>query len=92
MANKISQSYLVIPLFVAMIRIGAISLSKARFKNEKLSMSNMCTSSMNNTCKKKPGKYDLHVIFHLHMFVDTKMDGWMTFNFHPFQQYFSQDG
>jgi hypothetical protein len=39
------------PLFVAMISTGAMSLSKARFKKEKLSMSNMCTSSMNKTCK-----------------------------------------
>lgn len=50
---------LVIPLFVATIRMGAMSLSRARFKNEKHSMSSMCTSSMKrtwrNTC--------LHLIF-----------------------------
>ena len=40
---------LVIPLFVAMIKIGAISLSRALFKNEKLSMSNICTSSTKST-------------------------------------------
>ena len=45
------QSYLVIPLLVATIRIGDISLSKARLRNEKHSISNMCTSSTNNTWK-----------------------------------------
>ena len=43
--------YLVMPLFVAIIKIGAISLSRALFKNEKLSISNIWTSSINNTCK-----------------------------------------
>ena len=41
--------YFVIPRFVAMINIGAISLSKARFKNEKHSISNIWTSSINKT-------------------------------------------
>jgi hypothetical protein len=41
--------YLVIPLFVAIINIGAISLSNARFKNEKHSISNIWTSSINKT-------------------------------------------
>ena len=38
------------PLLVAMMRMGARSLSSARLRKEKHSMSNMCTSSMNNTC------------------------------------------
>lgn len=37
------------PLFVATTRIGDMSFSKALFKNEKHSMSSMCTSSMNKT-------------------------------------------
>ncbi len=41
--------YFVIPRLVAMIKIGAISLSKARFKNEKHSISNIWTSSINKT-------------------------------------------
>ena len=43
------SAYLVIPLLVAIISIGARSLSSARFRNEKHSMSNMCTSSINST-------------------------------------------
>jgi len=39
----------VIPLLVATIIIGAASLSKALFKKEKHSMSNICTSSINKT-------------------------------------------
>lgn len=37
------------PLFVATTSIGDMSFSKALFKNEKHSMSNICTSSMNST-------------------------------------------
>ncbi len=44
------RAHRVIPLLVAMMRIGAMSLSSARFRYEKHSMSNMCTSSMNKTC------------------------------------------
>ena len=36
-----TSTYLVIPLLVAMMRMGAMSLSKARFKNEKHSISSM---------------------------------------------------
>jgi hypothetical protein len=39
------------PLFVAMTRTGARSLSRARLRNEKHSMSSMCTSSINKTCR-----------------------------------------
>lgn len=42
-------SYLVIPLFVAIIRTGAMSLSRARLRNEKHSISSIWTSSTNNT-------------------------------------------
>ncbi len=44
------SAYLVMPLLVAIIRMGAMSLSRARLRNEKHSMSNMCTSSINSTC------------------------------------------
>ena len=40
---------LVIPLLVARITTGAASLSRALFKNEKHSISNMWTSSINKT-------------------------------------------
>ena len=40
------------PLFVAIIKIGDMSLSNARFKNEKHSISNMWTSSINRTFDK----------------------------------------
>ena len=43
--------------YEATINTGAMSSSRARFKNEKHSISNMCTSSMNRTClflKNKP--------------------------------------
>lgn len=43
--------HFVIPLLVAMMRIGAMSDSRARFRNEKHSISSMWTSSMNNTYK-----------------------------------------
>lgn len=36
---------------VAMMRTGAMSLSRARLRKEKLSMSSMWTSSMNSTWK-----------------------------------------
>ena len=40
--NGVSIStYLVMPLLVAMMRMGAMSVSSARFRNEKHSMSNM---------------------------------------------------
>jgi hypothetical protein len=39
----------IITLFVANITIGAVSLSKALFKKEKHSISNICTSSINKT-------------------------------------------
>lgn len=42
-------AYLVIPLLVAIIRTGAISLSSARLRKEKHSISSMCTSSTNST-------------------------------------------
>lgn len=45
--------YLVIPLFVATINTGAMSDSRARLRNEKHSISNMCTSSINRTFKGK---------------------------------------
>ena len=37
------------PLFVANITMGARLLSRALFKNVKLSISSICTSSMNKT-------------------------------------------
>ena len=37
------------PRLVAMMRTGAMSLSRARLRKEKLSMSSMWTSSMNST-------------------------------------------
>ena len=40
-------------LLVAMMRMGAMSLSSARFRKEKHSMSNMCTSSINRTCSRE---------------------------------------
>ena len=40
---------LVIPLFVARITTGAASVYRARFKNEKHSISNIWTSSINST-------------------------------------------
>ena len=43
--------YRVIPLLVAMISTGAMSPSRARLRNEKHSISNMWTSSMNRTCR-----------------------------------------
>ena len=49
-----SQPYLVMPLLVAMIRMGAMSDSSARFRKEKHSISSMCTSSMKRTCKTTP--------------------------------------
>ena len=53
--QNVSQSlYLVIPLLVAIIRIGAMSDSSARFRNEKHSISNMCTSSMKSTYMTTP--------------------------------------
>jgi len=41
--------YRVMPLLVAMMSTGDRSLSSARFRKEKHSMSSMCTSSMNST-------------------------------------------
>lgn len=38
------------PRLVAMMRTGERSLSKARFRKEKHSMSNMWTSSIKRTC------------------------------------------
>ena len=53
--------YLVIPRLVAMINMGAISLSSARLRKEKHSISNMCTSSMNNTYKiSKHNNIEIH--------------------------------
>ena len=43
--------YRVMPLLVAMMRTGERSVSSARFRKEKHSMSSICTSSMNNTCQ-----------------------------------------
>jgi hypothetical protein len=40
---------LVMPLLVARMTTGAASLSSARLRKEKHSMSSMCTSSMNST-------------------------------------------
>lgn len=42
------------PRFVAIMRIGAKSLSNARFRNEKHSISNMWTSSINKTYRHRP--------------------------------------
>lgn len=41
----------VMPRLVAMMRTGAMSLSRARLRKEKLSISSMWTSSMNSTWK-----------------------------------------
>ncbi len=41
--------HLVIPLLVAMMSIGDMSLSRARFRKEKHSTSSMCTSSIKRT-------------------------------------------
>lgn len=41
------------PLLVAIMRTGERSLSRARFKKEKHSMSSICTSSINNTYNQK---------------------------------------
>ena len=49
-SGVLKGGYLVMPLLVAMMRMGAMSLSKARLRKEKHSMSNMCTSSMKSTC------------------------------------------
>ena len=38
------------PLLVAIMRMGAMSPSRARLRKEKHSMSSMCTSSMKSTC------------------------------------------
>lgn len=46
--------YRVMPLFVAIMRTGDKSLSRARFRKEKHSMSSIWTSSINNTWNQKP--------------------------------------
>lgn len=51
--NLCTGPYLVIPLLVAIIRMGAMSDSRALFRKEKHSMSSMCTSSINNTYNRK---------------------------------------
>ena len=48
-SETLKKNYLVIPLLVAIIKIGAMSLSSARLRKEKHSISSMCTSSINNT-------------------------------------------
>lgn len=47
------NTYRVMPLFVATIRTGDRSLSRAPFRKEKHSMSSIWTSSINNTCRHK---------------------------------------
>lgn len=48
------------PLLVAMMRTGDRSLSRARFKKEKHSMSSIWTSSINNTWNHKWGSLMVH--------------------------------
>lgn len=50
---------LVMPLLVAMMRMGAMSPSSARFRKEKHSISSMCTSSMNRTCTQTHTKHTI---------------------------------
>ena len=50
---------LVMPLLVAMMRMGAMSPSSARFRKEKHSISSMCTSSMNSTCTQTHTKHTI---------------------------------
>lgn len=49
----LGKQYRVMPLLVAIMRTGERSLSRARFKKEKHSMSSICTSSINNTYNKR---------------------------------------
>ena len=53
----VSYPYFVIPRFVATMRMGAMSDSRARFRNEKHSMSSMWTSSIKSTCYAKEHLY-----------------------------------
>ena len=47
----------VMPRLVAMMSTGAMSLSRARLRKEKLSMSSMWTSSMNSTWGPSGGRH-----------------------------------
>jgi len=53
----VSHPYFVIPRFVATMSMGAISDSRARFRNEKHSMSSIWTSSIKSTCHTQKNTY-----------------------------------
>lgn len=88
----INLSNLVIPLFVAIIKIGAMSLSKARLRNEKLSISSMWTSSMNKTCRTKvnqllPSKFwyqFVKITFNTNTFLKIDLKCFFVWNYPAF--------
>lgn len=60
------KQYRVMPLLVAMMRTGDRSLSRARFRKEKHSMSSIWTSSINKTCSHRHGKIQIKTVKYKH--------------------------
>lgn len=60
-ATQHARSHRVMPRLVAMMRTGAMSLSRARLRKEKLSMSSMWTSSINSTWGPSGGGHEIHL-------------------------------